>query len=148
MQDEKSSKAIVVDEFGGVQGIISVEDVLGELFGDIADELKEYDGTDVEQLPDGRMKLLGSMPLIDAEPFLGGRWAGEAATLGGHITGLLGRLPAAGERFVIDGVEVTIVERTPSAIKAVAVKPRADKADAGRADKAIKAATAGTEAGA
>lgn len=127
MQDEKSSKAIVVDEFGGVQGIISVEDVLGELFGDIADELKEYDGTDVEQLADGRMKLLGSMPLIDAEPFLGVRWAGEAATLGGHITGLLGRLPAAGERFVIDGVEVTIVERTPSAIKAVAVKPRADK---------------------
>jgi len=127
MQDEKSSKAIVVDEFGGVQGIISVEDVLGELFGDIADELKEYDGTDVEQLPDGRMKLLGSMPLIDAEPFLGVRWAGEAATLGGHITGLLGRLPAAGERFVIDGVEVTIVERTPSAIKAVAIKPRADR---------------------
>jgi CBS domain containing-hemolysin-like protein len=127
MQDEKSSKAIVVDEFGGVQGIISVEDVLGELFGDIADELKEYDGTDVEQLTDGRMKLLGSMPLIDAEPFLGVRWAGEAATLGGHITGLLGRLPAAGERFVIDGVEVTIVERTPSAIKAVAIKPRPDR---------------------
>ena len=127
MQDEKSSKAIVVDEFGGVQGIISVEDVLGELFGDIADELKEYDGTDIEQLPDGRKKLLGSMPLIDAEPFLGVRWAGEAATLGGHITGLLGRLPAAGERFVIDGVEVTIIERTPSAIKAVAIKPRPDR---------------------
>lgn len=131
MQDEKSSKAIVVDEFGGVQGIISVEDVLGELFGDIADELKEYDDTEVEQLPDGRMKLLGAMPLIDAEPFLGVRWAGEAATLGGHITGLLGRLPAAGERFVIDGVEVTIVERTPSAIKAVAVRPRSDKGEKG-----------------
>ena len=131
MQDEKVSKAIVVDEFGGVQGIISVEDVLGELFGDIADELKEYEEDEVLELPDGRMKLAGSMALSDAEPFLGVRWTGEAATLGGHITGLLGRLPAAGERFMIDGVEVTIVERTPSAVKAVAVKPRRDKTERG-----------------
>jgi CBS domain containing-hemolysin-like protein len=104
---------------------------LGELFGDIADELKEYEEDEVLELPDGRMKLAGSMALSDAEPFLGVRWTGEAATLGGHITGLLGRLPAAGERFMIDGVEVTIVERTPSAVKAVAVKPRRDKTERG-----------------
>ena len=124
LQEERSSKAIVVDEFGGVQGIISVEDVLGELFGDIADELKEGEPSEMERLPDGRVKLPGTTPLAEAEPWLGVRWTGEAATLGGHITGLLGRLPAAGERFVIDGVEVTILERTPSAVRTVAVRPR------------------------
>jgi len=124
LQESKNSKAIVVDEFGGVQGIISVEDVLGDLFGDIADELKEHEAEGVERLADGRIKLPGSMPVADAEPYLGVRWTSEAATLGGHITALLGRLPAAGERFVIDGVQVNVVERTPSTIRAVTVKPR------------------------
>ncbi len=122
LQEQRSSKAIVVDEFGGVSGIISVEDVLAELFGDIADELKEHDADDVEVLADGRIKVAGSMPLSDIEPHLGVRWTSEAVTVGGHLTGLLGRLPAAGERFAIDGVEVTVLERTPSMIRSIALR--------------------------
>ncbi len=124
LQEQRSSKAIVIDEFGGVSGIISVEDVLGELFGNIADELKDDDDDDVEVMADGRIKVAGSMTLLDIEPHLGVRWTSEAVTVGGHLTGLLGRLPAAGERFVIDGVEVTILERTPSMIRSLALKPK------------------------
>jgi putative hemolysin len=123
LQEQRSSKAIVVDEYGGVHGIVSIEDVLGQLFGDIGDELKAPDLA-AGPMPDGRVRLPGSMPLDAAESWLGTRWEGPAATVGGHIVNTLGRLPSAGEHFVIDGVETAIVEMSPMAVLWVVVQPR------------------------
>src|SRR5688572_17648989 len=120
LQERKSSKAIVVDEFGGVQGIVSIEDVLGELFGDIGDELKAPDAI-TEPLADGRVRLPGSMSLEEAEPWLGTRWQGNSTTVGGHIVNRLGRLPQAGEHIEVDGVNLTILDMTPTTVGRVLV---------------------------
>lgn len=122
LREARSSKAIVTDEYGGVQGIISIEDVLGQLFGDIRDELKEPE-PGVEPLPDGRVRLSGSIPPSRAEPWLGVRWKGRAATLGGHVVDRLGRLPAVGDRVEIDGVEVTVEAMSPTSVRSVVVRP-------------------------
>lgn len=122
LQERNSSKAVVVDEFGGVQGIISMEDVLGELFGDIGDELKHSE-LGAEVLPDGRVKLPGAMGLDEAEPLIGVRWDGAAATVSGHVVAHLGRLPVAGESLTIDGVEVTVHEMSPTAVRWLVVTP-------------------------
>lgn len=127
LKQQQTSKAMVVDEFGGVQGIVSIEDVLTELFGDIGDELKEPEPT-AEILEDGRVRLPGSMPLHEAAPFLGVRWSGKATTVGGYVTARLGRLPRGGEELDIDGVSVTVAEMGPKAIRWIVARPK--KSDA------------------
>jgi CBS domain containing-hemolysin-like protein len=122
LQQQRSSKAVVVDEHGGMQGIISIEDVLGELFGEIGDELKQPE-SGAESLPDGTVRLPGAMRLDDAEPWLRTRWEGPAATVGGHIVATLGRLPSEGERLEIDGVGVKVTEMSPTAVRWVVVQP-------------------------
>jgi CBS domain containing-hemolysin-like protein len=122
LQQQRSSKAIVVDEYGGVQGIISVEDVLVELFGEIGDELKQPEPA-AEPLPDGTVRLPGAMRLDEAEPWLRTRWDGPVATVGGHIVATLGRLPSEGECFEIDGVGVTVTEMSPTAVRWIVVQP-------------------------
>ncbi|MCB9599752.1 MAG: HlyC/CorC family transporter [Sandaracinus sp.] len=121
LQERRASLAIVVDEYGGVQGLISVEDVLAELLGDLADELKEPD-PGPETLADGSVRLPGTMTLLDAEPWLGVRWTGATTTVGGHVVETLGRLPEAGEEHVIDGVRVKVLDMGPTAIRWLAVR--------------------------
>lgn len=128
LQEKQRSKAIVVDEFGGVQGIISIEDVLTQLFGDISDELKEIE-PGIETLPDGRVRLPGSMGLDDAEPWIHTRWEGSSSTVGGHIVAHLRRLPIQGESLEIDGVLVTIDDMGTTAVRFVVVTPK-DSPDA------------------
>ena len=136
LQEERSSKAMVVSEFGGVQGLISIEDVLSELFGDIGDELKSHE-PGAERLPDGSAKLPGSMGLDEAEVWLGVRLQGSAATLAGQIVEHLGRLPDEGEQVELDGVRLTITESGPTAIRwVIADPPRARSLDSStRADE-------------
>lgn len=123
LQEQQSSKAIVVDEFGGVQGIISIEDVLIELFGDIGDELKQPE-PGPERLADGTVRLPGDMGLDEAEVWLGTRWEGPASTLGGHVVAHLGRIPAEGEQLKIDGVDLTVAEKSPTTVRWVVVHPQ------------------------
>jgi len=121
LQERRASLAIVVDEYGGVQGLISVEDVLSELLGDLADELKEPD-PGPETLGDGSTRLPGTMTLVDAEPWLGTRWTGTTTTVGGHVVEVLGRLPEPGEEHVIEGVHVKVLDMGPTAIRWLSVK--------------------------
>lgn len=129
LQQQHSSKAIVVDEYGGVQGIISIEDVLIQLFGDIGDELKQSE-PGPERLADGTVRLPGDMGLDAAEPWLGARWEGPAATVGGHVVARLGRLPAQGERLEIDGLGVTVAEMSPTAVRWLVVERRREAHEA------------------
>lgn len=123
LQKERSSKAIVVDEHGGVQGFISVKDVLWQLFGQVGDELAEP-GAGVEVLADGSVRLPGSLRRDQVEQWLRTRWEGDAMTVGGHVIATLGRLPLAGERAEIDGVSVTITDMTPTTVRWIVARPR------------------------
>lgn len=122
LQENRSSKAIVVSEFGGVQGLISIEDVLSELFGDIGDELKSPE-PGAERLPDGSMKLPGSIGLDEAAAWLGVRLEGSAATLAGYIVDHLGRMPDEEEQVELDGLRLTVIETGPTAVRWVIADP-------------------------
>ncbi len=97
LRERRTHQALVVDEFGGTSGLITLEDVLSELLGDVGDEFKAGEPV-AETLPDGRVRLPGQMPVEDAATFLGTEWETEAATVNGFITQALGHLPTPGER--------------------------------------------------
>jgi CBS domain containing-hemolysin-like protein len=107
LRERRTHQALVVDEFGGTSGLITLEDVLSELLGDVGDEFKSGEPV-AETLPDGRVRLPGQMPVEDAATFLGTEWETTAATVNGFVTEALGHLPTPGERVVIGDFEFEV----------------------------------------
>jgi len=122
LKENRSHYAIVMDEFGGVSGMVSLEDFMQEVLGEIGDEFKEGQARP-EKLPDGRVRLPGMMRLDEAEPWIGILWEGDADTVAGRVIESLGHLPLAGERVSIDGVEVEIEKISKRAITSILAKP-------------------------
>jgi CBS domain containing-hemolysin-like protein len=122
MRKERKHQAIVIDEFGGTEGLVTLEDVLKEMLGEVADEFK-VDMPQPERLSDGRVRLPGIMRLDDAMEWTGAPWEGEADTVGGYITEVLGRVPDVGERLVIGGVDLEIEQVEHQAIVSVLASP-------------------------
>jgi CBS domain containing-hemolysin-like protein len=100
LRDRRSHQAIVVDEFGGTSGLLTLEDVLAELLGHVGDEFKSGDRL-AERLPDGRTRLPGAMSVDDAATILNTTFDTEATTVGGMVTAALGHLPLSGETVTI-----------------------------------------------
>lgn len=128
MRERRSHQAVVLDEFGGVSGLVTLEDVLTEVMGDLGDEFKAEEPAP-ERLPDGRVRLPGWMRLDEAEPWLGVSWDGESDTVGGRVTEALGHLPEPGERVRIDGVEVTVESVANHAVEWIVARPAGDDGD-------------------
>jgi putative hemolysin len=122
MRERRSHQAVVLDEFGGVSGLVTLDDVLTEVMGDFGDEFKAADPRP-EPLPDGRVRLPGQIRLDEAEPWIGVYLDGESDTLGGRITEELGHLPEPGERVAIDGVEMEVEAVAGHAVATVLARP-------------------------
>lgn len=123
LRERRSRLAVVLDEFGGVEGIVTLEDVLAELVGDVGDEFKETPQA-AERLPDGRVRLPGRLRLDEAAPFLGLHWHDdENDTVGGHVLSTLGRIPAPGDRLDVDGVAVEVEAMDGSAVASILATP-------------------------
>jgi magnesium and cobalt transporter len=115
----------VTDEFGGTAGLLTLEDVLSELVGDVGDEFKPAESTP-EVLPDGRCRLPGATAVGHAASLLNTRWDTEAATVAGLVLESLGHLPVSGEQVVIGDVVLTVervTERTVESVIAGASRP-------------------------
>ncbi len=105
--------ALVVDEFGGTLGIVTLEGILEELVGDIHDEFDSFEEAEIEDLEDGTYKVSGLTALHDLEEHLGVRIdTDDVSTIGGLITAELGRIPGQGEVLLIEaaGLQVTVNE--------------------------------------
>jgi CBS domain containing-hemolysin-like protein len=122
LRRERVRLAVVVDEFGGMEGIVTLEDVLAELVGPMGDEFKEAE-PQPQRLPDGRVRLPGPLPLDQAEAWTGVAWQGEADTVAGHLLEAAGHLLEAGEKLVVQGVEVEVESLDGHTIAAVLARP-------------------------
>ena len=105
LRERRSHQALVVDEFGGTSGLLTLEDVLSELLGHVGDEFKSAHPA-AEPLADGRTRLPGGMTVDDAATMLDTKWDTDAATVGGMVIEALGHLPAPGELVAIGAARV------------------------------------------
>jgi CBS domain containing-hemolysin-like protein len=107
LRTERQHMALVSDEYGGTAGLVTVGDILDEILGGVADEFKPAEAGP-EKLPDGRLRLPGSMRRDEAAMWVGAEWEGESATVAGLVMEHLGRLPHAGEKVLIEHVPVEV----------------------------------------
>jgi CBS domain containing-hemolysin-like protein len=108
LRRERRTFALVVDEYGGTAGIVTLEDVLEQLVGDIEDEFDRR-GHVVRRVGAGRHLLLGSLRVDRLEELFGVELPeGEYDTVAGFVLDQLGHIPEPGERVTIDGWELTV----------------------------------------
>ncbi len=120
LRKTRAHMAVVLDEYGGTAGIITMEDLVEEVVGDIADE---YDAAAREALEtDGVLELAGSLSLIDVRSDYKVQVPeGDWTTLGGYVFNALGRLPRVSDRVVIPGCELEVVAMDGRRVAAVRV---------------------------
>lgn len=143
---EKVHLAMVADEYGGTSGLVSIEDIIEEVFGEIRDE---YDVEDDES-PSAEVDVAAGLVEADAgvyvddlnddlEPLgLEIPESDEYDTLGGYVITTLGRIPEAGEAFGMPGASVTILEAMPSRVVRVRIERTAGEPPS--ADETARAA--------
>ena len=108
LRKTRAHMAVVLDEYGGTAGIVTMEDLVEEVIGDIADE---YDAANRESMmTDGVLELAGSLSLVDVRSDYQLRIPeGDWSTLGGYVFSKLGRLPRVGDRAPFPGGELEVV---------------------------------------
>ncbi|MGB9643059.1 MAG: hemolysin family protein, partial [Candidatus Ratteibacteria bacterium] len=127
LQSQQIQMAIVVDEYGGTAGLVTMEDLVEEIVGEISDEYK-HDGDDYQQLSDGSYLVKGSMEIEKANDYLGlDLPKGEFETVAGFIMEYLGKLPRKGEKFIYKGNIFNIHEAHEKTIKWVRIRKFAEE---------------------
>ena len=118
--------AIVVDEFGGTMGVITLEDILEEIVGEIEDEFDRPEGREVDALADGSFLVDGS---IEIEVF-NERFQteipveGDYETLAGFLNSLSGAIPNSGDTFFYSGLQLSVAKRDDRHVSLVRVRRR------------------------
>ena len=107
LQKNKAHMAVVVDEYGGTQGIATLEDILEELVGEIWDEHDEVIETFQKQ-PDGSYLIACSADLDDMYDLFQVKGTCDAATVSGWVMEQVGRVPEVGDHFQAEGLDVTV----------------------------------------
>jgi len=119
----KQHLAVIVDEYGGTAGLVTIEDVIEQIVGDIEDEHDAPREEEISLQPDGSYLIAGRAYLEDLEETLGLKISSdEVDTLGGYLTHLAGRVPATGDTFTLeefDGAVFTVNDADVKQIRSV-----------------------------
>ncbi|HEV7886905.1 MAG TPA: hemolysin family protein, partial [Acidimicrobiales bacterium] len=133
MQREKFHMAIVVDEYGGTAGLVTLEDLIEELVGEIVDEF-DVEEAQIERLPGGNYRVNARMPIDEVNELLHADLpTGDWDTVGGLLFSLLGHVPAEGESVEVDGHLLTAEKVQGRRIGRVRIEKLPETADAGAA---------------
>ena len=133
MQSEKFHLALVVDEYGGTAGLVTLEDLIEELVGEIVDEY-DVEGPASEALPDGAVRISAGLSIDDANDLLehGDLPEGEWDTVGGLVVSELGRLANVGDTIDVPGYRLQVDDvkgRRVTLVRVTQVERREDDED-------------------
>ena len=143
MQAKRVHLVIVIDEFGGTAGMVTIEDILEEIVGEITDEYDE-ENTDVTKLADGRYRVSARLPIDDLGDLFGLELDDEdVETVGGLMSKILNKVPIAGSVVTYDGLDL-VAERVTGRRNQIGtvIVTRADDTDDAGVDAATRLASA------
>ena len=119
-RERKLSIALTVDEYGGITGLVTTEDLLECIFGEIHSPSDEVDQVSIKDLGEGRYAVDGSMPIAEFNQEMGSELSVEwGETIGGLLLHHYGELPPEGDRVEIDGFRFRVIEVEENRIKTV-----------------------------
>lgn len=129
MRKSRNHMALVVDEYGGIDGLVTIEDLVEEIVGEIEEEHEAATAPRMEDRADGSVMADGRLPIEDLEeragPLVAGtEEEGEVDTVGGFVMGLAGRMPVRGEIILHEpsGLEFEVVEADPRRVKRLCIR--------------------------
>ena len=124
LKENKKHMAIVIDEYGGTAGLVTLEDMLEEIVGEIRDEYETNAAADgITRLPDGSFIADGRVEIEKIEDHLSiSLKKGRYETLSGLILDSIKRIPLSGEKFQIEGMEITVENADERSIKKVKIR--------------------------
>jgi putative hemolysin len=135
MQTGHVHMAMVVDEYGGIAGLVTLEDIFEEIVGEIQDEYDQSEEAPYVQLGDGEYMFLGRVDLRDFNEVMDAQLPmDDTETLGGFIYEQMGRVPSGGESLQVDDVTLTIEQVTRRRIRKVRAKKQSQEAQEVRQD--------------
>jgi magnesium and cobalt exporter, CNNM family len=121
-QRQQVQSAVIVDEYGGTAGLVTIEDLLEEIVGEIRDEY-DVELEPVQQEAEGVFVFSGNVPIEELNDRLGVSIAREGfSTIGGYLLAHLGRVPTVGEQFDLDGLHVEVLEAERRRVTRVRVR--------------------------
>ena len=117
---------MALDEYGGTSGLVTLEDVLEEIVGEIEDEHDPSKPEEIQELRPGVHLVSGRFPLDDLNAALGlDLESDQVETIGGFLTELAGRVPRQGDSFTLEGRRLTVREADRRQIRWIVIEPAA-----------------------
>jgi putative hemolysin len=127
MRQHRIKMAIVLDEYGGTAGLVTLEDLIEEIVGEIQDE-HEQEVPDFVDMPDGQVQINGSVAVTDVNERLELSLPEEDYdSIGGFVFGSLGRMPVAGDDVAVDGGVLQVSVMEGRRVQRVVFVPEADR---------------------
>lgn len=127
MMEQKKHMAIILDEYGDIDGIVTIEDIVEELLGEIEDEFDNAK-QNYNLIADGAI-INADMSLEEFNKVFSFNFDEEVDTIGGYLCFLAGKIPSKNERIVKDGLEVIVLEATKKHLKKIKLLKKIESKD-------------------